>query len=293
MTRAAWKVPLMAGAALAALARASSANGGDSSSAPDEGQAGHEPAPPSAPAGDEGHGGSSLYAHWWIGVAGAMDFLMLPGGENLCVLTPGAVPANTAGYYCTNPNGSDFPSRVTNAQSNSLIPGYAGGLHGGLAPGDLRPLVAIDYALSPAWLIGARVGYVLNAYPTGGAAVTAHRAFGSKIHAEARGTYVFGDAPLTHEGFAPTLFLAAGMAEFDGHVASYASWTQGSQKVPITVPVNTWLTGGPWFLAAGGGARYQLSPRAAFNATLRVNAAFSQGGVLFTFGPEIALQYGF
>jgi len=54
-----------------------------------------------------------------------------------------------------------------------------------------------------------------------------------------------------------------------------------------------WLTGGPWFLAAGAGARYQLSPRAAFHAALRVNAAFSQGGVLFTFGPEIALQYGF
>jgi len=26
--------------------------------------------------------------------------------------------------------------------------------------------------------------------------------------------------------------------ELDGHVASYASWTQDSQKVPITVPVN-------------------------------------------------------
>jgi hypothetical protein len=303
MTRAAWKAPLGIGAALAALALTSSADGADPSPAPsghiahaaatDESQAGDEPPPPSAPAGDEGRGGSSLYAHWWIGVAGAIDFLVLPGGENLCVLTAVATPASAAGYYCTNPNGTDFPSRVTPAQNDALIPGQAGTLNGGLAAGDVRPMAAIDYALSPAWLIGARVGYVLNAYPSAGAAVTAHHAFGSRIHAEARGTYVFGDSPLSHEGFAPTLFLSAGVAEFDGHLATYASWIQSPQKVAITEPVNAWVTSGPWFVAAGGGARYQFSQRAAFNAALRVNAAFSQGGVLFTFGPEIALQYGF
>jgi len=293
MTRAAWKLPLVAGAALAALAIASSANGDDSSPAPTGPIAPTEPPPPSDPAGDEGRGGSSLYAHWWIGVAGALDFVMLPGGGNLCVLTAGAVPANAPGYFCTNPNGSDFPSRVTPAQNEALILGNAGALNGGLVPGDLRPLAAIDYALSPAWLIGVRAGYVLNAYPSGGAAVAAHRAFGSRIHAEARGTYVFGDAPLSHEGFAPTLFLSAGMAEFDGHIATYASWTQSPSKVAVTEPVNVWLTSGPWFLAAGGGARYQFSQRATFNATLRVNAALSEGGVLFTYGPEIAVQYGF
>ncbi len=288
MTRAARKVPLMVAVALAALALPSSAMA-------DEGDAGarQEPPPPSEPAVDEGRAGSPLYAHWWIGVAGAIDFLMLPGGTDLCALTAGAAPVNTTGYYCTNPNGSDFPSRVTPEQNQAIIPGQAATLKGGLAVGDLRPLAAIDYALSPAWLIGARVGYVLNAYPSGGAAVAAHRAFGPRIHAEARATYVFGDAPLSHEGFAPTLFLSAGMAEFDGHLGSYASWTQSSSKVPMTQAVNVWLTSGPWFVAAGGGARYQFSQRAAFNATLRVNAALSEGAVLFTFGPEIAVQYGF
>ena len=57
--------------------------------------------------------------------------------------------------------------------------------------------------------------------------------------------------------------------------------------------MNVWLTNGPWFLAVGGGARYQFSPRAAFNGALRVNGAFGGQGALFTFGPEISFQYGF
>jgi hypothetical protein len=234
-----------------------------------------------------------IYARWWIGVAGAMDVLLLPGGNDLCLINEHAVPINPFAYYCTNPDGSDFPSRSNATQDLALIRGHAGQVLGGAHVGDLRTLVALDYALTPNLLLGGRLGYVLNTYPSGGAAVHDHRAFGSNLHVEARGTYVFGAAPLAHEGFAPTLFVGAGMAEFDGHVASVVAMTQKMSSLPIIQPVSIWLTGGPWFLAVGGGARYQLSPRAAFNAALRVNAAFSGAGALFTFGPEFAFQYGF
>lgn len=239
---------------------------------------------------------SSAYARWWVGVAGAIDFLSLPGANDACLLNQSsAAPANSAGYYCTNPNGSDFPTRVSGGQNASLIPGEAGAVGGGLQPGDLRALFAIDYALSPTILVGARLGYVLNSYPTSGQAVHDHQAFGSKIHFEVRGTYVFGDAPLTHEGFAPTVFLAAGAAEFDGHTTSLVSMKEMSTlgSVIVTQPVSVWRMNGPWFLALGGGARYQLSPRAAFNAVVRANAAFGGAGALLTFGPEIGFQYGF
>ena len=43
----------------------------------------------------------------------------------------------------------------------------------------------------------------------------------------------------------------------------------------------------------GRGVRYQFSPRAAFDAALRLNVAFGGAGALFTFGPDIAFQYGF
>ncbi len=238
-----------------------------------------------------GIAGPSVYARWWVGVAGTVEFLSLPGGNDVCALNSNAAPANTLGYYCTNPNGSDFPSRSDGAQNASLVPGQAGQVGGGLHPGDLRALVAVDYALSPEILVGARLGYVINSYPGADAAVNEHHAFGSKIHLEARGTYVFGDAPLTHEGFAPTVFVSAGMAAFDGHVATIVSMSQKASQLLISQPVNVWLTSGPWFLAVGGGARYQFSPRAALSAALRLNAAFG-GATLLTYGPEIAFQYG-
>jgi hypothetical protein len=250
------------------------------------------PAQPARETEKRAMGEPSPYARWWIGVAGAVDFLSLPGGNNLCALTSSATPANASGYYCTNPNGSDFPNRTDSSQNAALIPGQAGQVAGGLHAGDLRALIAVDYALSPEILVGARIGYVLNSYPSGGAAVVDHHAFGPKVHAEARGTYVFGDDPLAHEGFAPTVFVSGGVAEFDGHSTSIVSMSPKASTLPISQPVNIWITSGPWFLAFGGGARYQFSARAAFNAALRVNVAVGGLGALLSFGPEIAFQYG-
>jgi hypothetical protein len=267
----------------------------DEGAAPEEpGRVAPDEEPSETPGTESGApAGPSAYARWWIGVAGAIDFLSLPGGDDVCALTQGGAPANASGYYCTNPSGSNFPSRSDVSQNDSLLAGQAGHVDGGVRPGDLRALVAVDYALTPDVLIGARLGYVLNTYPSGGAAIVDHRAFGGKIHLEARGTYVFGDAPLSHEGFAPTVFASVGMAEFDGHVATVVSMSQKASNLSISQPVNVWLTNGPWFVATGGGARYAFSARAAFNATFRVNLAFGGAGALFTFGPEIALQYGF
>jgi hypothetical protein len=250
----------------------------------------------SAPAPEERPGAEAKpppYARWWVGVAGAIDFISLPAGNDLCALTQETAPANASGYYCTNPDGSNFPSRTDPTQNSALAAGQAGQVAGGLRVGDLRALVAVDYALTPSVLVGGRLGYVVNSYPSGGAAVADHRAFGSRVHVEARGTYVFGDDPLGHEGFAPTVLLSLGVAEFDGHAASVVSMSQKASNVPINQPVNIWLTNGPWFVATGGGMRYQFSPRAAFDAALRLNLAFGGAGALFTFGPEIAFQYGF
>ncbi len=59
------------------------------------------------------------------------------------------------GYYCTNPDGSDFPSRnaAGGAQNVQLGKGgQAGTDGGGLQPGNVRIMVAFDYALSPSFL---------------------------------------------------------------------------------------------------------------------------------------------
>ena len=225
------------------------------------------------------------YAHFWVGVAGAVDFLVLPTATDLCKVTPQLTPTNNVVAYCTNPDGTDFPNN--SALNDSIAPGHAGNTHGGLQVGDLRAMVAFDYALTSSWLVGARVGYVLNTYP-GQAAVRDGRAFGHPLHAEVRVTYLLGHEPLAAIGFAPMLFGGGGMSEFDGALASNVAFNNsvGADRV------NIWVTDGPWFVTVGGGFRYQFSPRAAFTAAVRVNAAFGGNGLLPTIGPEVGFQYG-
>src|ERR1019366_5717297 len=103
----------------------------------------------------------------------------------------------------------------------------------------------------------------------------------------------FGERPLSEIGFAPTVFAGLGISEFDGHAASIVSLATSTGHPPTNQPVDIWITNGPWFLAVGGGVRYQFSQRAAFTGAARVNIAFGGAGALFTFGPEIAFQYGF
>lgn len=228
------------------------------------------------------------YARFWVGIAGSVDFLVMPSGTDLCKLTPEAAPANTVVAYCTNPDGTDFPTHVTSAQNDALVPGREGNIRGGLQLGDVRAMLAFDYALSPSILVGARAGYVMNSY-TGYAAIHDGRAFSQvHLHTEVRGTYLFGPAPLSAIGFAPMVFAGGGMSEFDGSLAGGVGFNNsvGTQRV------NIWVTDGPWFLMVGGGFRYQFSLRAAFTGAVRVNAAFPGNGVLPTVGPEIAFQYG-
>jgi hypothetical protein len=227
------------------------------------------------------------YAHFWIGVVGTFDLLAFPSGIDLCKLSPQGYVVNPGHLYCTNPDGTNFPTRLTPDQNAALVQGQAGTITGGLSIGDVRAMAAADYAVSASVLLGLRVGYVMNTYP-GTAAVQDGRAYGKNIHAEVRGTYLFGKEPLAHVGFAPMAFVAGGLAEFDGHLASDVM----IQGVAGTRRVNIWITDGPWFFTVGGGVRYQLSLRAAFTAAARVNFAFQGNGLLPTAGPEVGFQYG-
>jgi hypothetical protein len=168
-----------------------------------------------------------------------------------------------------------------------LVPNHSGSVFGGVDGGDVRILGSLDYAFNPSILLGVRVGYVAASYP-GSAAIHAGRAFPVPLHFELRATLLLGDRPLTHSGFAPLLYLAGGAAQFDA--AEMVNVT--TSNVVGSRPFLAWRTGGPGFAALGAGFRYALSPRVALSASVKGSLAF--GGSLFpTFGPEVALQYGF
>ena len=229
------------------------------------------------------------FARFWVGISAEVPELMqMTSGDDLCGLTGQGFPANSANAYCTNPDGSDFPSRAGPQQNSHLVPGAAGHSDGGIQFGDVRVMATFDYALNPSMLVGARLGYVFNAY-TGQSAASAKRALSTPIHAEARFTLLIGHQPLMHTGFAPMGFAGLGFSEFDVHTASVISL----DNVAGQQPVNIWLTDAPFFLTAGAGMRYAFSLRAAFTAAARVNLAIGGNGTIPAFGPEVGILYGF
>ena len=224
----------------------------------------------------------------WVGVAGALDFDALPPAQDVCALGSTFRPSNTDGYYCTNPDGTDFPSRHSAAEAKTLLPGRAGYVGGGPVVGDTRIVASLDYALRADLLVGLRAGFVTSGY-NGSAAVHNGRAFDAPLHLEARATYLLGDAPLARLGFAPLALADAGVGEFDaGTTVQVRQSTIAGDR-----PKTAWITGGPFFVGAGGGFRYAFSSRLAATVTARFALALGRGGAFPTFAPEVGLQYGF
>jgi hypothetical protein len=233
------------------------------------------------------------FARLWIGVAATVDFLAFANGQDVCALDEAGHPASPPSYYCTTATGADFPTRASPAENATLVPGQAGQTDAGMHVGDVRVLFALEYAITPALLVGARAGFVLNAYPPHGAAVGDGRAYALRLHAETRITYLAGDAPLSHVGLAPLVFAGVGLGEFDGHVTSVASTRAANGGGPVSQPVSVWRTGGPWFVTLGVGLRYQFSQRVAVSLSLRGNVAWNAADALPTLGPDVAVEYGF
>jgi hypothetical protein len=227
-------------------------------------------------------GGPRPYAHFWVGVAGSMDLTIPPSSNDVCATTAGV---SNSGYWCTTPDGTDYPTGSANTQ---LVPGKGGAPSSEITPGSVHITGTVDYAITSNILIGARFGYVANAYP-GQNASAAGKTLASSIHGEARGTYVFGDEPIARSGLAPYAFVAAGVARFDTSTTVMTT----EKGVAGEHAVKAWYVAGPIFAGLGAGARYAFSPRVAFSTALGFDVAFAPGAFGFTVSPEMQLQYGF
>lgn len=245
---------------------------------------------------------------FWVGVAGALDFTMVPSSQDVCKLNDQTFPVNDQNYYCVRGDGSDYPSRdskVGKVQNEAIVAGNekSDRVDGGGALGNIRLMLTFDYAAHPNILIGGRLGLVLNTYPGEAAAQDGNR-FAAPIHLEARVTYLFGKDPLTKKGFAPFVFGGAGIGQFETKVGVTTheakvdnACIEGADPIQNNPSlcrreVSAWHIAGPAFLTLGGGARYALTPTFALMAGLRLNLAF-MNSFAPSFGPEIGAQFGF
>jgi hypothetical protein len=237
---------------------------------------------------DDGDKKPSKFRKIWVGVAGSLDLAYLGSADDVCKLTKDATPLNTAGYYCTNSDGTDYPDRHSRAQNDALQLGKSDQVKSGFAPGNIRVMLTVDYALNTNLLVGVRLGYVLNTYP-GSAAGTDGKTF-APFHGELRGTYLFGKDALMKPGLAPFVFVGAGASQFDAKV----DVTVVETGTPGTKSVQAWGIGGPAFFALGGGARYAVSDRAALTGALKFTGAIGGGaGFLPILAPELGVMFGF
>ena len=227
----------------------------------------------------------------WIGVSAAVDFTLLSSADNVCRLNNSdKTPLNSAGYYCTNPNGTDYPDRndKNGTENKNIVADKSDKVSGGSALGNIRVMLTFDYALNTNFMIGGRLGYNLLTYPGAGATNDGKASSIGFLHLEARATYLIGKDALLKTGMAGYVFLGAGYSEFTGKVGvTVVEQGQNQNK-----SVDAWLIGGPVFASLGGGIRYAISPRAAILGGPRLNFAFGN-----TFAPsaglEMGVQFGF
>jgi hypothetical protein len=266
--------------------KADKGEGGDKGDKGAEGEKSAEggEAPKEEPPKEEG---GKEFRRIWLGVSGTVEFGHLPAGQDLCRLANGQ-PANNLNYYCTYNNGSDFPPRNDTQNINGLLQhGQAGNVSDQIGVGNIRVMLAFDYAVLENFLLGARLGVSFLTYPGTAAANDGKTSSLGRLHAELRATYLFGQHPLGR-GIAPLVFVAGGVSEFDQHASDNIVLQNNAGSGPVQI----WRTDGPLFLAVGAGIRLGVTERFAFTGAIRGNFALSPV-FLPTVGPEIGLQVGF
>ena len=253
--------------------------------------------------------GKQKFPKIWVGLFGALDYSFIPSADDVCKLKNDGFPVNDSNYYCVR-DGADFPPRPTGDRDRDIAikrendaivasndRGQSDKVSGGGALGNIRVMASLDYAATTNVLVGVRLGYVFITYP-GEAAKVDGKAF-PPIHLEVRGTYLIGKDVLTKEGFAPYVFMGAGVSTFESAVKVTVFQKLDANDLPdpngaVRKPrdVDAYHLAGPGFVSLGGGGRFAFSPRAALMGGLRLNMALGNAFAA-SIGPELGVQFGF
>jgi hypothetical protein len=243
----------------------------------------------------EGQATEARAPRFWVGAWGSVDFAIVPTADQACLLQPTSLaPVNTVGYFCTDAQGNDFPSRSDGGAQNATLstdPKFGDSLNLGGAAGNVRLGLSFDLALGDNVLLGARAAGVLRTYP-GQAAQSQGNGFSAPIHLEARVTYLIG-AHALQSTLAPLLLANAGVSEYDASVPVRV-WRNVAGGPPQSSDVNAWAVGGPAFAGVGGGVRVLFDPKVALTVAGKFEASFgAKTPALLSIAPEIGLAYGF
>lgn len=157
--------------------------------------------------GGGGDGPVGPYKSMWIGAHFAYD-LGTVGGDDVCYSATQA-NGNFACFEGDQPYPNDSRG-YTDPTSNTFFgeePHTGTNIASGIAPGTMRALLSLDYALTPKITVGGRAGYALGGNPEDFL----------PVHAEARASYhILG----LGSSFGPYVGVGAGLAQVDMKVSA-------------------------------------------------------------------------
>ena len=216
--------------------------------------------------------------HVWSSVS-VMQDAQVATGSDICSQS-GQLDG---GYSCFREQGSQYLGTPSEG---------AGGSAGGFALATTRALAGADVAISDAFSIGARVGYVVRGggpKPAGGSAFL-------PLHAEGRLAYWFGGPVYGASGIGPFAFAAGGVGQVDSHsdvtVREDPNAPRPTAQLdnPPTQHLDAWKKSGVGFGGLGAGIYFPLGRAQGILTEARGSLLFPTPG--FAFGASLGVAFG-
>jgi hypothetical protein len=208
----------------------------------------------------------------WLSLSFQQDFLTYKQTTGVC--------SGATQYQCFLA-GQSFKN-----PPDPIFPGSGDQLQGGVGLATKRVLLGYDRVLGENITLGARLGFAFGGSPK------ATRGDGTALlpfHAEARGSYWFGDAPFAKEGLRGYVGLAAGLGEVDGHVTVEYYADQAGHDANAKGKLDAWRKTGPGFVGLHGGLAYAFTKQQQLFLELRLLQMLGESA----FGGAVSVGYGF
>jgi hypothetical protein len=205
----------------------------------------------------------------WLSVAFQLDLLSYQETTGVC--------SGAAQYQCFL-QGQSYTGPIYQGSGNQL--------QGGVGFATKRLLIGYERLLGDSITAGVKIGFAFGGSPK--PTVGNGSAF-LPFHAELRGSYWFGKAPLASEGLRPYAGLAVGLAAVDGHVSVEYYEDAAGYNAGRKGKLDAWRKTGTTFISGHVGAAYAFSKEQQLFLELRLVQLLGATAL----GGAVNVGYGF
>ena len=228
-----------------------------------------EPKPAASASESEGSSNPDGSIRNWLSASFQLDMLSYQDTTGVC--------SGAAQYQCFL-QGQSYTGDIYQGSGNQL--------KGGIGFATKRLLVGYERLLGENITAGVKLGFAFGGSPK---PTTGSGSTFLPFHAELRGSYWFGNAPLAQAGFRPYAGIAAGLAAVDGHVSVEYYQDARGYNAGAKGKLDAWRKTGTTFISAHVGAAYAFSKEQQLFLELRLLQMLGATAI----GGAVNVGYGF